>query len=223
VNSSLPFSYTPPADNGLDILYQDNELLVIDKPAGLLSVPGRDEDKQDCLIRRVQTEFPSALIVHRLDMATSGAMVIALNDEVHRKLSILFEKRKVQKRYVAIVDGLVNNNEGLIDLPLITDWPNRPKQMIDHERGKASRTRYHVMSYDQEAKTTRLELIPETGRTHQIRVHLMSLGHAILGDRLYASDEVIAKANRLLLHSSYLSFSHPVSDEQLEVNSVIPF
>ena len=111
----------------------------------------------------------------------------------------------------------------MIDLPLITDWPNRPKQMIDHERGKASRTRYHVMSYDQEAKTTRLELIPETGRTHQIRVHLMSLGHAILGDRLYASDEVIAKANRLLLHSSYLSFSHPVSDEQLELNSVISF
>ena len=223
MNSSLPFNYTPPTDNGLDILYKDGELLVINKPAGLLSVPGRDQDKQDCLIRRVQTEFPSALIVHRLDMATSGAMVIALNDDVHRQLSILFERRKVQKRYVAVVDGLVKNSEGLIDLPLITDWPNRPKQMIDHDRGKASRTRYHVMSYDQEAKTTRLELIPETGRTHQIRVHLMSLGHAILGDRLYASDEVIARANRLLLHSSYLSFSHPVRGEELEVNSVTPF
>ena len=188
--SPLPFKYLPPEDNGLDILYQDEYLLVLNKPAGLLSVPGRDEDKQDCQIHRVQREFPTAMIVHRLDMATSGAMVIALNEEIHRNLSILFEKRQVEKKYVAVVAGLVKNQQGLINLPLITDWPNRPKQMIDHERGKPSRTQFNVLDYDHKRNTTRVELIPETGRTHQIRVHLQSIGHAILGDRLYASDEV---------------------------------
>ena len=223
MNSSLPFNYTPPADKGLDILYQDDALLVVNKAAGLLSVPGRDEDKQDCLINRVQIDYPSARIVHRLDMATSGAMVIALNDEVHRQLSILFEKRNVKKRYVAVVDGIVKDKSGLIDLPLITDWPNRPKQMIDHERGKPSRTQYQRMSVNKESNTSRVELIPETGRSHQIRVHLQSLGHAILGDRLYASKEVIEKADRLLLHSTLLSFEHPVTGELLEVTSVTPF
>lgn len=223
MSTSLPFKYEPPADAGLNILYQDDDLLIVDKPAGLLSVPGRDEDKQDSQILRVQNEFPNARIVHRLDMATSGAMVMALNDEIHRQLSMLFEKRKIQKRYLAVVDGVMQEESGLIDLPLITDWPNRPKQMIDYERGKPSRTQFTVMGHDKDNNTTLLELIPLTGRTHQIRVHLQSLGHAILGDRLYATDEVRKKSKRLLLHSTHLSFQHPVSGDIVSIHSEAPF
>lgn len=221
--NNFPFKYAPPIDTGLDILYQDEDLLVVNKPAGLLSVPGRDEDKQDSLIIRAQTEFPGARIVHRLDMATSGAMVMALNEEVHRQLSMMFEQRRIQKRYVAVVDGYVEEASGTVDLPLITDWPNRPKQMIDYERGKPSLTRFSVIDYDKEINTTRIELIPETGRTHQIRVHLQSLGNAILGDRLYASDVVRERSSRLLLHSTFLSFCHPVMGELLSISSEAPF
>ncbi|MGD8783600.1 MAG: pseudouridine synthase [Thioalkalispiraceae bacterium] len=216
------FNYLPPEDTGLDLLYQDQGLIVVNKPAGLLTVPGRDQDKQDCLISRVQREFASARIVHRLDMATSGAIVIALNDEIHRQLSMLFEQRKVAKRYVAIVNGLLEG-EGVINLPLITDWPNRPKQIIDHERGKPARTRFSAKHYDHTTHSSRVELIPETGRTHQIRVHLLSLGHAILGDRLYASDEVRDQSPRLLLHSTLLSFSHPASNKPITIHSAEPF
>lgn len=223
MNKSLPFTYNPPANTGLDILYQDEDLLLINKPAGLLSVPGRGEDKQDCLIQRVQAELPDARVVHRLDMETSGVMVMALNAEVHRQLSMLFEQRKVQKRYIAVVGGQVKDESGLIDLPLITDWPNRPKQIIDHEQGKPSRTRFRVISLDHDQSTTRVELIPETGRSHQIRVHLQSMGHAILGDRLYASDEVRDKSPRLLLHSTFISFCHPVNDDNTSIESEAPF
>ena len=145
---SLPFVYQPPADTGLIILYQDQDLLVVDKPAGLLSVPGRDEDKQDSQILRVQKDFPDARIVHRLDMATSGAMVMALNAEVHRQLSMLFEQRKVQKRYIAVVDGILKQQSGLIDLPLITDWPNRPNRLnrtTDHPNLAWSRLFSHAI------------------------------------------------------------------------------
>lgn len=220
---SLPFIYQPPADTGLAILYQDDEVLVVDKPAGLLSVPGRDADKQDCQILRAQKDFPNARIVHRLDMATSGVMVIALNDEVHRQLSRLFEQRQVQKRYIAIVDGLLTQQSGLIDLPLITDWPNRPRQMIDQQRGKPSRTEFTVVGYDEDNHTTRVELIPLTGRTHQIRVHMQSMGHAILGDRLYATENVRDKSERLLLHSAFLSFIHPVNGDIVSIHSEVPF
>jgi tRNA pseudouridine32 synthase/23S rRNA pseudouridine746 synthase len=221
--SSVPFKYVPPVDTGLDILYQDNVLLVVNKPAGLLSVPGREADKQDCQIYRVQREFPQARIVHRLDMATSGAMLMALDDNVHRQLSILFEKRQVAKKYVAIVDGLPEEKQGVIDLPLITDWPNRPKQIVNYERGKPSQTRFIVKDYDRVQLTSRLELIPLTGRTHQIRVHLQTLGHAILGDRLYASQEVRDKSPRLLLHSTLLSFQHPLTSEAISIESEAPF
>ena len=223
MNNSLPFTYNPPANTGLDILYQDEDLLLINKPAGLLSVPGRGEDKQDCLIQRVQAELPDARIVHRLDMETSGVMMMALNAEVHRQLSMLFEQRKVQKRYIAVVGGQVKDESGLVDLPLITDWPNRPKQIIDHERGKPSRTSFKVISVDHDKKTTRVELIPETGRSHQIRVHLQSMGHAILGDRLYASDMFREMSMRLLLHSTFISFDHPVSGNNISIASEAPF
>ncbi len=212
-------TYNPPAHTSLELHYQDDYLIILNKPAGLLSVPGRGEDKQDCLISRVQKEFSDALIVHRLDMSTSGLMVMARGKEIERNLSILFQQRKVAKKYIAVVDGKVSTYCGEVDLPLITDWPNRPKQKVDFKNGKSSQTRYTVLSYDKKNNTTRLKLIPLTGRTHQLRVHLQSINHAILGDELYASKEAIEKSPRLLLHACYLSFTHPVTDELIEINS----
>jgi len=212
-------SYNPPTQTSLDILFQDDYLIILNKPTGLLSVPGRGEDKQDCLISRVQKEFSDALIVHRLDMSTSGLMVIARGKKIERNLSILFQQRKVDKKYITIVEGKVSVNSGEVDLPLMTDWPNRPKQKIDFENGKSSQTQYTVLSYDKKNNTTRLELIPLTGRTHQLRVHMQSINHAILGDELYASKEVIEKSPRLLLHACHLSFTHPITDELIEINS----
>ena len=213
--------YLPPKHTSLDILYVDEFLLVLNKPSGLLSVPGKGDDKQDCLISRVQVEYPDAKVVHRLDMSTSGIMVVARGKEVESLLSILFQKRQVNKKYIAVVDGTVSPSNGVIDLPLITDWPNRPKQKIDFESGKPSQTEYRVLFNNND--TTRIELTPLTGRTHQLRVHMQSLNHAILGDELYAKQETIKKSERLLLHACYISFKHPVSDELLEFNSKAEF
>lgn len=213
----------PPPHTGLDVLYVDESLLVVDKPAGLLSVPGRGDDKQDCLISRVQAEFPDALIVHRLDMGTSGLMVLARGKAMERALSILFQSRQVHKRYVAVVAGQVQQPYGEINLPLITDWPNRPRQMVSFELGKPSCTRYRVLEYDVASQVTRLELEPVTGRSHQLRVHLQALGHPILGDELYASPQVCAQAERLLLHAAVLSFPHPASSESFCIRSKVPF
>lgn len=211
--------YNPPTHISLDILFKDKYLLIVNKPSGLLSVPGRGEDKQDCLISRIQTEYADALIVHRLDMSTSGQMVIARGKEVERELSILFQKRKVNKKYIAIVDGKLSPEKGEVDLPLITDWPNRPKQKVDFKSGKSSQTRYRLTGYDKVNNSSRIELTPITGRTHQLRVHMQSIGHAILGDELYANKETVEKASRLLLHASYLSFNHPVTGELIEAVS----
>ncbi len=201
--------YIPPANTGLQILHLDESLIVVDKPAGLLSVPGRGEDKQDCMITRVQAEFPDALIVHRLDMGTSGIMVMARGKAMERALSILFQSRQVHKRYVAVVAGQMPQTCGEINLPLITDWPNRPRQMVSFELGKPSLTRYQVLAYDAVTDTTRVELEPITGRTHQLRVHLQALGHPILGDELYASPAVCAKASASVV-TRYL-YSLPTS------------
>ena len=211
--------YRPPPHTSLDILFEDEFLVVLNKPSGLLSVPGRGDGKQDCLISRVQSQFSDALIVHRLDMSTSGLMILARGKEMERYLSILFQKRNVEKKYIAVVEGQVKPGFGEIDLPLMTDWPNRPKQKVDFESGKSSQTKYSILSYDKENDTTRIELTPLTGRTHQLRVHMQSIQHAILGDELYANKEAIAKAARLLLHACYLSFQHPVTDEFLKFNS----
>jgi tRNA pseudouridine32 synthase/23S rRNA pseudouridine746 synthase len=221
-NCSL-IDYHPPAHTGLQILYQDDSLIVVDKPAGLLSVPGRGADKQDCMISRVQTEFPDALTVHRLDMGTSGIMVIARGKAMERALSILFQTRQVHKRYVAVVAGQVAEACGEINLPLITDWPNRPRQIVSFELGKPSSTRYQVLEQDAVANTTRVELEPITGRTHQLRVHLQALEHPILGDELYASAEILAQAPRLLLHAACIHFPHPQSGTILTIRSAIPF
>lgn len=216
-------TYHPPANTGLNTLYKDDHILIVDKPSGLLSVPGRGEAKQDCLISRVQESYPEALIVHRLDMSTSGLIVLALDTDTHRLLSKQFAEREVTKQYTAVVTGKLEEPSGVIDEPMICDWPNRPRQMIDYEKGKPSQTRYEVIEYTPENNTSRLRLTPITGRTHQLRLHLQSIGHAILGDRLYASPEVIAMADRLLLHATTLSLSHPVSGEMINIESTPPF
>lgn len=208
--------YSPPADTGLDLYYLDEYLLVVHKPAGLLSVPGRGEDKQDCMIQRVLREYADAFIVHRLDMDTSGLLLIARGKSMQSALSILFQQRSVHKRYLAVVGGQLEQKEGEINLPLLLDWPNRPKHKVDFEQGKPSLTRYRLLSYDAAADLSRVELEPFTGRSHQLRVHLMSLGHPIIGDELYAPPELKAKANRLLLHAWQLGFQHPITQAALQ-------
>jgi tRNA pseudouridine32 synthase/23S rRNA pseudouridine746 synthase len=207
---------TTPVIPGVGLLHADESLLVLDKPSGLLSVPGRGEDKQDCLSARVQAAFPDALIVHRLDQATSGLILMARGAAMQRALSRSFETREVDKRYVAVVSGHLPAPDGpsgwsLIDLPIVVDWPNRPLRIIDTERGKPSQTRWRVLFHDVTANTTRVELEPVTGRSHQLRVHLKAQGHPILGDALYAPEAVHAAAPRLLLHACTLQFTHPAS------------
>lgn len=215
--------YRPPADTGLDLYYLDEYLLVVNKPAGLLSVPGRGEDKQDCLINRVMQAYPDALIVHRLDMDTSGLLLMARGKAMQSALSILFQQRTVHKRYLAVVGGQLKQEEGEINLPLLLDWPNRPKHKVDFEQGKPSLTRYRLLSYDANTDLSRVELEPFTGRSHQLRVHLMSLGHAIVGDELYASAALKAKADRLLLHAWQLGFQHPVTQVDLKFECLPAF
>lgn len=198
----------------IEIVHCDDALLVANKPAGLLSVPGRGADKQDCLSARIQQEFPDALIVHRLDMATSGLLVFARGTAMQRKLSRLFHDRKVEKRYVAVVAGWLDAS-GEIELPLGADWPNRPRQKVDHATGKHSLTRYRLLAYDAAADTSRVELEPVTGRTHQLRVHLATSGHPIIGDALYGG----RAAERLLLHAGTLDFIHPSNGERLRLES----
>ena len=212
---------TPSPD--FSLLYADASLLIVDKPTRLLSVPGRGEEKQDCLIRRVQIPYPDALIVHRLDFDTSGLIVLARGKQMHRCLSILFQERQVEKRYIALVDGRLTPSCGEVNLPLLVDWPNRPLHRVDFENGKPSLTRYRVLDYLPEQDASRVELIPETGRTHQLRVHMQALGHPILGDPLYAPPPARAKAERLLLHAEYLAFSHPENGKRLAFTAPAAF
>ena len=202
------------------LLYEDDILLVLDKPSGLHAVPGRGEDKQDCLSKRVQAEYPEALIVHRLDRDTSGIIVMARGAAAQSALSKAFIARSVHKHYIAVVAGQVNppaDEWGTIDLPIIVDWPNRPMQHVNFKEGKPSVTRWRIIEVG--ATTTRLELEPVTGRTHQLRVHLKELGHPILGDTLYAPPEIQALSPRLLLHAWSLIFTHPVTGRELSFES----
>ena len=204
-------------------LYVDDTCIVIDKPAGLLSVPGRGAHMQDCAAARLQARFADALVVHRLDMATSGLMLFARGAAVQRVLSRAFAQREVRKRYVAVVHGLMAQPEGEIDLPLQADWPNRPMQKVDTAHGKPSLTRYRVLHFDPTTNTTRLALEPVTGRAHQLRVHLLAIGHPILGDALYAPPVVQALSDRLLLHASSLAFAQPDTGAMLQLESEVPF
>ncbi|HEY0821184.1 MAG TPA: RluA family pseudouridine synthase [Rhizobacter sp.] len=202
-------------------LYQDDSLLVVDKPAGLPSVPGRPAELHDCMLSRVHHVAPDALVVHRLDMATSGLLVFARSKAAQRALGDAFARREVVKRYVAVVTGELVDDEGEIDLPLIADWPNRPLQKVDRVVGKPSVTHYRVI--ERQPGRTRVALMPLTGRSHQLRVHLQALGHPIVGDTLYAPPEVAAQSPRLLLHAHALGFAHPASGEALSFESPPPF
>lgn len=210
----------------LAVMYADESMLVLEKPAGLLSVPGRGEDKQDCLSARAQRLYPDALIVHRLDMATSGLMVLARGVAAQRSLNDAFARRAVTKRYVAVVDGHLTappDSWGVIDLPIGVDWPDRPRRVIDHQIGKPSVTRWRVLSHHQPGGTTRVELEPVTGRSHQLRVHMLAIGHPIAGDALYGSPRVQASADRLLLHACSLELRHPVTAEAMRFVSTERF
>ena len=223
-------------DKGVPALvHADHWLLVFDKPPGLLSVPGRGADKQDCLSARAQSLYPDALVVHRLDMATSGLFLMARGAVVQRLLSAAFAQRQVGKRYEAVVAGRLEpaadadaQGWGLIDLPLAADWPNRPRRVVDRENGKPSQTRWRVILPRPPGKgwgegTTRLELEPLSGRSHQLRVHLQALGHPILGDTLYAPPDVQMLAPRLLLHATQLRLAHPATGAALAFASAAPF
>ena len=226
MSANPDFIYLPPMSPYLDIIYQDDDIVVLNKASGILSVPGRLPEHQDCLQNRVQRVLPTATVVHRLDMATSGIMIMALNKTAHVAISRQFEQRKTQKSYIARVWGLVELSDGSVDLPLISDWPNRPKQKVDHENGKKSLTHYRVLSHNDstdEQASTLLELTPITGRSHQLRVHMLALGHPILGDRLYAPKEALNMRNRLQLHALNLSLFHPSTEQAIIFNAPCPF
>lgn len=211
--------YTPPQDP-LVILHHDHELLFVDKPSGLLSVPGKGEHLADCLIARVQAIFPEALLVHRLDRDTSGVMVFALTPHAQRHLGLQFEKRQTKKTYLARVYGRVEERKGTVDLPLIVDWPNRPKQHVDFENGKPAVTDWKVLRYEENA--TRMRLFPQTGRSHQLRVHMLELGHPILGDPFYATGAAL-DAPRLMLHAESLRLRHPDGGKGITIKAKCPF
>ncbi len=217
----MAFIYNPPLQPYLDIIYQDDDILVCNKPSGLLSVRGKAEEHKDSLEARAQRVWPSLGIVHRLDMSTSGIMLMALNKPAHSSLARQFQNRETQKTYIAEVWGKPAAKQGIIELPLICDWPNRPKQMVCFDRGKASTTYWRLLSNSE--NTSRLELTPITGRSHQLRVHMLHLGHPIIGDKFYAHPDAFAAAPRLSLHAQFLSFKHPVSDEVMSFTSPCPF
>ncbi|WP_299859727.1 pseudouridine synthase [uncultured Roseobacter sp.] len=212
-------AYAPPQD-ALVILHEDAEVLLVDKPAGLLSVPGKGPELADCLLARVQAAFPDALLVHRLDRDTSGVMIFALTPHAQRHLGLQFEKRMTQKTYVARIWGVPTEKTGTVDLPLIVDWPNRPRQMVDLEKGKPAQTDWRVLK--DEGDTARVRLHPKTGRSHQLRVHMLALGHPILGDPFYATGPA-RDFPRLMLHSLELRFKHPQGGRSMKIRAAAPF
>ncbi|AHM75796.1 bifunctional tRNA pseudouridine(32) synthase/23S rRNA pseudouridine(746) synthase RluA [Yersinia hibernica] len=214
--------YNPPRDPWLHILYQDEHIMVVNKPSGLLSVPGRAAEHKDSIMTRIQADYPAAESVHRLDMATSGVIVVALNKAAERELKRQFREREPKKSYLARVWGHLAQDEGLIDLPLICDWPNRPKQKVCYETGKPSQTQYQVLSRDADG-STRVKLSPITGRSHQLRVHMLAMGHPILGDRFYAHPEAKAMASRLQLHAQELCITHPEFGTAMHFKCEAPF
>ncbi|WP_371157688.1 RluA family pseudouridine synthase [Jannaschia sp. 2305UL9-9] len=216
--SDVSTPYDPPA-GPIPTIYRDDHLLVVDKPHGLLSVPGRGAHLADCLLSRLAADHPEVLLCHRLDRDTSGIMIFALTKEAQRKTGRLFETKRVKKRYIARVAGLVAEPSGTIDLPLIVDWPNRPLQHVNFETGKPSVTDWQRMGH--EGDTTRMRLMPRTGRSHQLRVHMQSLGHPILGDPFYSVDH--ADWPRMMLHAEGLKFEHPIEGHMMRLEAPCPF
>ncbi len=201
------FDYRPPTEPWLTVVHADDDIVVLDKPSGLLSVAGKDPALADCLEARVKQRWPTAAMAHRLDKDTSGVLVMALSKRALGHVGQEFEQRRARKSYVARVWGEVDGETGQIDLPLATDWENKPRQRVDHERGRPSRTDWTVEG--REPGITRVRLFPLTGRTHQLRVHMLELGHPILGDPFYATGAALAAADRLQLHAEELAFNHP--------------
>ena len=218
-NPNPAFDYAPP-DTPLDIIHVDAEIIVVNKPAGLLSVPGKAARLADCLIARIKAAFPQVLLVHRLDMDTSGVMIFALTPHAQRHLGQQFEKRQMKKTYVARVWGEVAAETGEIDLPLCVDWPNRPRQHVNWEIGKPSQTSWRRMRI--EDGTTRMRLYPKTGRSHQLRVHMLELGHPILGDPFYATGAA-RDYPRLMLHAESLKLRHPDGGLGMVFRAPVPF
>ncbi len=211
----------PPVVRDIPIVHADAFVVVVDKPAGLLSVPGIGPANADCVPVRLEPTFPGVRIVHRLDQPTSGLMILALDADTHRELSRQFEHREVEKTYVAVAHGVIEDDDGEIDLPIRLDVDNRPYQIVDHVHGKQAHTRYRVV--ERHPDRTRVELFPKTGRSHQLRVHLAEIGHPILGDDLYAPGEVRAMSKRLLLHATELVVTHPGTGERVGFRSVAGF
>lgn len=207
-------NYAPPTEPCFELVYSDDDILVFNKPSGLLSVPGKAPQHRDSLQIRVQRIWPSATIVHRLDMATSGLMIMALNKPAHRHVSQQFEMRKIKKTYFAKVYGQPSGQTGTVTLPLICDWPNRPKQKVDLEHGKKAHT--HWQKVDSDQSSSLIKLNPVTGRSHQLRVHMLSIGHPIVGDKLYAHEEAKAMSSRLCLLAQSIEFLHPRHEHPLK-------
>ena len=218
---SAAFLYCPPTEPWLSVLHADEDILVLSKQSGLLCVAGKPAEHSDCLESRARSKYPEARIVHRLDRETSGIVVMAMNPKAQRHLGLQFERRKTRKKYVARVWGQVGSERGTIDLPLSCDWPNRPRQMIDMKNGRPSLTDWEVLH--REEKATRLHLSPLTGRSHQLRVHMLSMGHPILGDRFYATDKALEAADRLQLHAESLTLHHPSNGELVTFADPCPF
>ena len=220
-DATAGFDYRPPTAPWLTVLHCDDDILVLDKPSGLLCVPGKPEAHRDCLEARAKDQFPQALLVHRLDRETSGIVVMAMNRRAQRHLGLQFERRKLTKTYIARVWGDVEGECGRIDLPLATDAPNRPRQKVDFENGRPAVTEWRVIGREDGA--TRLKLNPLTGRSHQLRVHLLSIGHPILGDTFYADGDALAATPRLQLHAEELSLRHPADGRPCTFVQACPF
>ena len=221
-SSQIIHKRLPSPRGAIEYIYNDEQIIIVDKPANILSVPGRTPEKQDCLIHRVQKRFPKARIVHRLDFSTSGLMVIAQNPESHRELSRQFQNRETEKTYVAKVYGCPDEPSGEVNLPLRCDLERRPLQIIDYQQGKTAQTFWQILERYEDS--CRMELTPVTGRTHQLRVHMQALGHPILGDELYAHETAFAMADRLFLHAQELIITHPTDNNRLTfLSAIVPF
>jgi tRNA pseudouridine32 synthase/23S rRNA pseudouridine746 synthase len=213
------FDYAPP-DGDPVILHMDDRIIVVDKPSGLLSVPGKLEGREDCLVSRLQAIHPDALLVHRLDCDTSGVIIFGRDKAAQGFLGQEFEKRRARKSYIARVHGVMEQDRGRVDLPLCADWPNRPRQMVDHERGRPAQTDWQVIARG--ADETRVRLFPLTGRSHQLRVHMLELGHPILGDPIYATGPA-RDFPRLMLHAETLDLHHPGTKAWINFSAPCPF
>lgn len=216
------FVYYPPQTPYLDILYQDQDIVVLNKPAGLLSVPGREFKHRDSLALRILRVWPDACVVHRLDLATSGIIILAMKKSAQSHIGRQFQQKKIDKTYYACVQGIIKDDKGIVDLPIRCDWENRPRQIVDFEQGKSSQTQWQVV--ERGLQSTLVCLTPITGRTHQLRVHMQAIGHAIIGDEFYADD--LGKQlspNRLALHAASITLTHPSTEQRITFNCPPPF